>query len=120
MSSSESSPDHTPQPRMVVQNFYIPDAAADEIDLANHPWLMATTVIDDDDLMFGGKPLCAWYEEDRRMLSLAMDDEETRGRPRERSRGDRHQQPHQQPQHQHQLEHQHGRHHSEKSTEPKQ
>jgi hypothetical protein len=124
MSSSESStPNHTPQPRMVVQNLYIPDAAADEIDLANQPWMMAT-VIDDDDLMFGGKPLCAWYEEDRRMLSSAMDDEEPRGRPRERSRGDshhHHQQSHQQPQHQHQLQHQHRRHHSKKSSaEPKQ
>jgi hypothetical protein len=122
MSSSESStPNHTPQPRMVVQNLYIPDAAADEIDLANQPWMMAT-VIDDDDLMFGGKPLCAWYEEDRRLLSSAMDEEEPRGRPRERSRGDshhHHQQSHQQPQHQHQLQHHHRRHHSKKSTESK-
>jgi hypothetical protein len=108
---------------MVVQNLYIPDAAADEIDLASQPWMMAT-IIDDDDLMFGGKPLCAWYEEDRRMLSSAMDvdDEEPRGRPRERSRGSshHHQQAHQQPQHQHQIQHQHRRHHSKKSTEPKQ
>lgn len=27
---------------------------------------MAVTIIEDDDLMFGGKPLCTWYEEDRR------------------------------------------------------
>lgn len=123
MSSSESSsPNHTPQPRMVVHNLYIPDSAADEIDLNNHPWMMAT-VIDDDDLMFGGKPLCAWYEEDRRMLSSAMDEEETRGRQRERSRADSHE--HHQPQHhqqqrQQQHNHQHDRHRSKKSTDTRQ
>ncbi|CAK7234649.1 hypothetical protein SCUCBS95973_009007 [Sporothrix curviconia] len=31
-------------------------------------WMAFNTIIDikDDDLMFGGKPLCTWYEEDRR------------------------------------------------------
>ncbi|CAK7231389.1 hypothetical protein SBRCBS47491_007914 [Sporothrix bragantina] len=31
-------------------------------------WMAFNNIIDieDDDLMFGGKPLCTWYEEDRR------------------------------------------------------
>ena len=108
MSSETSTPDCTPQPRMVVHNLYIPDPAADEIELTDEPWMVAT-VIDDDDLMFGGKPLCAWYEEDRRMLGCAtIDEEETRGRQRERPRVDAHyQKPRQQQQRQHQHQHQH-------------
>lgn len=116
MSSSKSStPDCTPQPRMVVHNLYIPDPSADEIDLTSEPW-MAATIIDDDDLMFGGKPLCAWYEEDRRMLSCSTVDEETRGRQRERTRADSH---HQKPHHQQRHEHQHHHHHDKKASEMK-
>ncbi|TLS23363.1 uncharacterized protein PpBr36_06191 [Pyricularia pennisetigena] len=60
-------------------------------------WLMATP-IDDDDLTFGGKPLSAWYEEDRRRFSLGEDssrtlesdedEEEERGRQRVRAHYD--------------------------------
>ncbi|KAG7284710.1 hypothetical protein NEMBOFW57_009319 [Staphylotrichum longicolle] len=58
-SSPESStPDRTPQPCMLVSDLSIPDSTADEMDLTGQPWMMAT-VIEDDDLMFGGKPLCA-------------------------------------------------------------
>ncbi|CAK7202883.1 hypothetical protein SEUCBS139899_005610 [Sporothrix eucalyptigena] len=32
----------------------------------SEPTWMAFTIIEDDDLMFGGKPLSTWYEEDRR------------------------------------------------------
>ncbi|KAL2177335.1 uncharacterized protein P884DRAFT_277591 [Thermothelomyces heterothallicus CBS 202.75] len=102
MSSESSTPNCTPQPRMVVHNLYIPDPSADEIDLStNQPWMVAT-VINDDDLMFGGKPLCAWYEEDRRRFGCATVEEETRGRPRERARADAHYERSQkQPQHHH-------------------
>lgn len=52
---------------------------------------MIATVIEDDDLTFGGKPLSAWYEEDRRRLSNSgKDEEERRGRQRERARIDSH------------------------------
>lgn len=43
---------------------------------------MAPTVIEDDDLTFGGKSLSAWYEEDRQKVSLP--EEERRGRQRVR------------------------------------
>lgn len=61
-----------------------------ELDLQSHPWMMAT-MIEDDDLTFGGKPLSTWYEEDRRRYSLGEesaptpgfeDEEERRGRQR--------------------------------------
>lgn len=44
---------------------------------------MAPTVIEDDDLTFGGKSLSAWYEEDRQKVSLP--EEERRGRQRVRA-----------------------------------
>jgi hypothetical protein len=47
-------------------------------------WMVAT-VIDDNDLMFGGKSLSAWYEEDRcRQGASTKVDQERRGRSRER------------------------------------
>ncbi|KAK4154806.1 hypothetical protein C8A00DRAFT_42486 [Chaetomidium leptoderma] len=115
MSSSESStPDRTPQPYTLV----VADPGADEPEV-NHTWMMAT-VIEDDDLMFGGKPLCAWYEEDRRRMSSNMDEEEeTRGRQRERVRVDNHHHQMSHHQHQHQHQPQHHRHHSKKSKETK-
>ncbi|KAL2891971.1 hypothetical protein HOO65_011329 [Ceratocystis lukuohia] len=48
---------------------------------ADFSW-MGATIIDDDDLMFSGKPLCAWYEEDRQRFSNPYDEEEHRGRER--------------------------------------
>ncbi|KKF95101.1 hypothetical protein CFO_g2539 [Ceratocystis platani] len=50
---------------------------------ADFSW-MGATIIDDDDLMFSGKPLCAWYEEDRQRFSNPYDEEEHRGRERVR------------------------------------
>lgn len=99
----------------------VSDISVDELDLASQSW-MSATVIEDDDLMFGGKPLCTWYEEDRQRISTSLDEEETRGRQRERVRVDsqhhhhHHHQNHPKPQHHHQ---QHHRHHSSKSAEPK-
>ncbi|KAH8904148.1 hypothetical protein BR93DRAFT_971218 [Coniochaeta sp. PMI_546] len=48
-------------------------------------WMVAT-VIDDNDLMFGGKSLSAWYEEDRRRQQSGSSkvEPERRGRSRER------------------------------------
>ncbi|KAK4243095.1 hypothetical protein C7999DRAFT_36585 [Corynascus novoguineensis] len=66
----------------------------DSIDLAAHPSWVITIAIEDADLTLGGKPLCAWYEEDRRRLISCVDDydnddgkEEMRGRQRERALG---------------------------------
>jgi len=63
----------------------------DAIDLAAHPSWVIAIAIEDADLTLGGKPLCAWYEEDRRRLISCVDDydnddanEEMRGRQRER------------------------------------
>ncbi|KAH6695748.1 hypothetical protein F5X68DRAFT_31986 [Plectosphaerella plurivora] len=47
---------------------------------------VTVTEIDDDDLQFGGKSLCEWYEEDRRRLSNGSEDEAPRGRQRARTR----------------------------------
>jgi hypothetical protein len=46
-------------------------------------WIPVTE-IQDDDLQFGGKSLCEWYEEDRRRLShgSSSEDEAPRGRQR--------------------------------------
>lgn len=68
---------------MLIPDLHVPDPNADEIELGSHSWMMAT-VIEDDDLMFGGKPLCAWYEEDRQRFSSSNDEEQRRGRQRER------------------------------------
>ncbi|QUC16312.1 uncharacterized protein UV8b_00553 [Ustilaginoidea virens] len=54
-----------------------------EVDPKTHSWVQPI-VIDDEDLMFGGKSLSAWYEEDRRRLSSGAGDEEPRGRERVR------------------------------------
>ena len=78
-------------PYLVVPNLQVNDPSVREIDLGHegHSWMVAT-VIEDDDLMFGGKPLSAWYEEERRRQSMASysgsecDEEERRGRQRER------------------------------------
>jgi len=95
MSSPESTNNDRPtQPYLLVPNLHIADPSAREVDLGSHPWMVAT-VIEDDDLTFGGKPLSAWYEEDRRRLSTGDEstgdeEEERRGRQRERVRLDAH------------------------------
>ncbi|PHH65269.1 hypothetical protein CDD82_1682 [Ophiocordyceps australis] len=57
----------------LIPNLGALDSSACELDLDSHSWVQPI-VIDDDDLMFGGKPLSAWYEEDRRRLSSGSDD----------------------------------------------
>lgn len=110
MSSNKSSPtDRGSQPYLLVPNLRVTDPTVREIDLGSHPWMVAT-VIEDDDLMFGGKPLCTWYEEERRRLSTGAEEEESRGRQRERVRIDsHHHHKQQQLQHKHQHTHQHGK-----------
>jgi hypothetical protein len=74
-----------------VPDLYALDPAACEVDLSSLSW-MQPIVIDDEDLMIGGKALSEWYEEDRRRLSSGSDDgkadnsqdEERRGRERVR------------------------------------
>lgn len=49
-------------------------------------WMYAT-IIEDGDLMYGGKPLSAWYEEERRRQRVSLADsleQDRRGRSRER------------------------------------
>ncbi|KAK4225867.1 hypothetical protein QBC38DRAFT_367807 [Podospora fimiseda] len=121
MSSPQGSPtDRNAQRYMLVNNMHVPDSTGREIELDSHPWMMAT-VIEDDDLMFGGKPLSTWYEEDRRRFSCGNDEEEHRGRQRERadvySVQHSHQNQHQN-QHQHQPPKQH-RHHGKTTKEVK-
>ncbi|KAK4664591.1 LOW QUALITY PROTEIN: uncharacterized protein QC763_512140 [Podospora pseudopauciseta] len=116
MSSPQGSPnDMNAQSYMLVPNLHVPDANTSEMDLNSHSWMMAT-VIEDDDLMFGGKPLSAWYEEDRRRFSSGQDEEEEpRGRQRERTESSTHHS------HQHhpQQPQQH-RHHGKNTKDPKQ
>ncbi|KAK2761110.1 hypothetical protein CKAH01_16366 [Colletotrichum kahawae] len=68
----------------VIPNVSAMDPNAREVDLASQSWIQAT-IIEDDDLMFGGKSLSTWYEEERRRLSnTSSDEEEHRGRQRVR------------------------------------
>ncbi|KAL7624684.1 hypothetical protein AAE478_006254 [Parahypoxylon ruwenzoriense] len=61
-------------------HYYLPDTNAREAELQKQGW-MEPIVIDDEDLMFGGKSLSAWYEEERKSLSFPAE-EERRGRQR--------------------------------------
>ncbi|UPL02373.1 hypothetical protein LCI18_013307 [Fusarium solani-melongenae] len=51
--------------------YYLPpslqalDPSAREVDPNAYTWVQ-TTIIEDDDLIFGGKALCTWFEEERR------------------------------------------------------
>ena len=84
----------------IMHYYYSSDGDYAAMMLQQDPaWLMATP-IDDDDLAFGGKPLSAWYEEDRRRFSLGdessrteSDEEESRGRQRVRAHYDAHRHP---------------------------
>lgn len=60
--------------------YYQEDAdAAKMAEMQGFGW-MEPIIIDDDDLMFGGKSLSAWYEEERK--TLFDPEEERRGRQR--------------------------------------
>jgi hypothetical protein len=68
-------------PYYLVPNLTALDPSAREIELGAHSWIQAT-VIDDEDLTFGGKALSTWYEEERQRLSRYSDEEQQRGRQR--------------------------------------
>ncbi|KAI5461996.1 hypothetical protein BGZ63DRAFT_453263 [Mariannaea sp. PMI_226] len=59
------------------------DTTSREMAGDGYTWIQST-IIEDEDLTFGGKALSTWYEEERRRLSSGSDDgEERRGRERE-------------------------------------
>ncbi|OIW25556.1 hypothetical protein CONLIGDRAFT_647302 [Coniochaeta ligniaria NRRL 30616] len=73
--------------------------SVDATGLSRH-WMVAT-IIDDNDLMFGGKSLSTWYEEDKRRHNPSgAVEQERRGRSRERHRAVR-DEPHDQKHHHH-------------------
>jgi hypothetical protein len=81
-----------PQPSAQESLLYLfPNGQTQEVQL---PSWMAATIIEDDDLMFGGKSLSTWYEEDRRRYSMgdescsspSADEEEEEEQPRGRQR----------------------------------
>ncbi|KAI1497894.1 hypothetical protein F5X99DRAFT_345390 [Biscogniauxia marginata] len=93
--SISSSQTHNPSPLKMVttttashhtadelQYYYLPNMGSPEADLQGYGW-MEPTVIDDEDLTFGGKSLSAWYEEERQTYDLPAE-EEQRGRQRVR------------------------------------
>ncbi|KAK3313032.1 hypothetical protein B0H66DRAFT_384251 [Apodospora peruviana] len=115
-SSIMSSPQTSHSNRASQPYMIVPDSTTSQIDLATSSWMVAT-VIEDDDLMFGGKPLSAWYEEDRRRLSTGDEEEERRGRQRERVRIETH---HHQYHHHHQQQQQQQQQHTKKNKDLKQ
>ncbi|KAJ4184000.1 hypothetical protein FSOLCH5_015241 [Fusarium solani] len=66
----------------LVPNLQAIDTSAREFDSSAFSWVQPT-IIEDEDLTFGGKALSRWYEEERRRLSSG-NDEERRGRERVR------------------------------------
>ncbi|KAK9778257.1 hypothetical protein SCAR479_05227 [Seiridium cardinale] len=72
MTTTSTTPHH---PHQDASSCYF----AAEVHSQGYGW-MEPTVIDDDDLMFGGKSLSAWHEEDRQKVSVP--EEERRGRQR--------------------------------------
>lgn len=84
----------------LVPNLQAMDPSARELDLNAHTWIQPI-IIEDEDLMFGGKTLSAWYEEDRSRLSSSSsnssddgnqspeEEEERRGRERTRRHYDK-------------------------------
>jgi hypothetical protein len=68
----------------MASNAATADPSGSEIRGSNCHWMIAT-VIEDHDLMFAGKPLSTWYEEERQRQSFGSDfEQDRRGRPRER------------------------------------
>ncbi|KAH7204584.1 hypothetical protein DER44DRAFT_899751 [Fusarium oxysporum] len=61
-----------------VPNLQALDPTAREVDPSAYAWVQPT-IIEDEDLTFGGKALSTWYEEDRRRHSSGSDEEERRG-----------------------------------------
>ncbi|KAL7898870.1 hypothetical protein HDV63DRAFT_385730 [Trichoderma sp. SZMC 28014] len=84
----------------IIPNLQAMDPSAHEIDLNSQQWIQPI-IIEDEDLMFGGKSLSTWYEEDRSRLSSGSssgsddgnqspeEEEEHRGRERTRRHHDK-------------------------------
>jgi len=84
----------------IIPNLQAMDPSAHEIDLNSQTWIQPI-IIEDEDLMFGGKSLSTWYEEDRSRLSSGSssgsddgnqspeEEEEHRGRERTRRHHDK-------------------------------
>ncbi|KAM0255362.1 hypothetical protein ACHAQJ_005882 [Trichoderma viride] len=86
----------------IIPNLQAMDTSARELDLNSATWIQPI-IIEDEDLMFGGKTLSAWYEEDRSRLSSSSgsssgsddgnqspeEEEEHRGRERTRRHHDK-------------------------------
>ncbi|KAH7147048.1 hypothetical protein B0J13DRAFT_419792, partial [Dactylonectria estremocensis] len=51
------------------------DPSVPEVDLDAYTWVQSTA-IEDDEVMFDGKALSTWYEEERRHLSSGSEDGE--------------------------------------------
>ncbi|KAI1343707.1 hypothetical protein F5Y15DRAFT_367659 [Xylariaceae sp. FL0016] len=75
---------HSHHSAEAAQYYFLPEVDASEAQhqQQGYGW-MEPIVIDDDDLMFGGKSLSEWYEEERQTLSYPAE-EERRGRQRVR------------------------------------
>ncbi|KAI1419605.1 hypothetical protein F5Y12DRAFT_231287 [Xylaria sp. FL1777] len=122
--SSSSQNPHGPSPLKMVtttapvhpplddaQYYYLPDVDVPDEQHGGHAWT-EPIVIDDEDLMFGGKSLSAWYEEERQSLSYPMEEhEERRGRQRMRQQHHPHHHHHQHHLHHHEQRHHHQPHH---------
>ncbi|KAL7793832.1 hypothetical protein V8C37DRAFT_377502 [Trichoderma ceciliae] len=82
----------------LLPNLQAMDPSARELDLNSQTWIQPI-IIEDEDLMFGGKTLSAWYEEERSRLSSSSnssddgsqspEEEERRGRERTRRHYDK-------------------------------
>jgi hypothetical protein len=85
----------------IIPNLQAMDPSTHEIDLNSQTWIQPI-IIEDEDLMFGGKSLSTWYEEDRSRLSSGSsssgsddgnqspeEEEEHRGRERTRRHHDK-------------------------------
>ncbi|KAL6862257.1 hypothetical protein J3F83DRAFT_716640 [Trichoderma novae-zelandiae] len=92
--SPKQSSSASPDAYYLLPNLQAMDPTARELDLDAEAWIQPI-IIEDEDLTFGGKPLSAWYEEDRSRLSSSssnssddgnqsLEEEERRGRQRTR------------------------------------
>lgn len=86
--TSSSSSSSSPSQYFFLSDLQALDPTADELDPGSTSWV-EPTVIDDDDLTFGGKSLSAWHEEEGRRLSGEADRDDRRGRERVRRQGQR-------------------------------
>ncbi|KAI0545359.1 hypothetical protein F4679DRAFT_588568 [Xylaria curta] len=87
-----------------AQYYYLPDNSSDGQHGSYGQAWMEPIVIDDEDLMFGGKSLSAWYEEERQSLNYPIEEEQEERRGRQRIRQQHHY-------HHHHQHHEHHHHH---------